>query len=98
MVAGDWIYLKWVDSYGVRTGWTDLEENYNPEQCLIESAGKIIKIDDSIVAIAHNYADATNDTPRQANGIMVIPREAIKEAISLSSYLRSGSELMPQQP
>lgn len=95
MEVGDWVYLKWMDSYGVRAGWIDLdEEGCDQGPCIIESVGKVVKIDDGVVALAHNYADATNDTPRQANGIMVIPEEAIEEVILLSSFLRSASGQM----
>lgn len=87
MEEGDFVYIKWVDSYGVLSGWVDLSE-YNPNLLMIESVGRVVKVNDEIVAIAHNYSDVTENTPQQANGIMVIPRIAIKEVISFSSYLR----------
>lgn len=96
MKEGDFVYIKWVDSYGVLSGWIDLSD-YNPDLLIIESVGKVIRLNDNIVALAHNYSDVTENTPQQANGIMVIPRVAIKEVISFSSYLRLGSEPMPQQ-
>ena len=96
MKEGEFVYIKWVDSYGVLSGWVDLSE-YSPNLLMIESVGRVIEVNDEIVAIAHNYSDVTENTPQQANGIMVIPRVAIKKVISFSSYLRLGSMPMPQQ-
>lgn len=94
--TGEFVYIKWVDSYGVRSGWTDLEE-YSPNLLVIESVGKVISQTKDVVAIAHNYADATENTPQQGNGIMVIPKKAILRAISFSSYLLSELKQKPQQ-
>lgn len=85
MKNGEFIYIKWVDSYGVLSGWIDLDE-YNPNLLIIESVGKVVSQNKEIVAIAHNYSEATENTPQQANGIMVIPKKAILEVISLSSF------------
>ena len=41
MKNGEFVYIKWVDSYGVLSGWTDLS-GYNPNLLFIESVGKII--------------------------------------------------------
>lgn len=91
------MYIKWVDSYGVLSGWTDLAE-YNPNLLVIESAGKIISQTNDVVALAHNYPDATENTPQQANGIMVIPKKAVLEVISFSSCLEPASKRKQQQP
>ncbi len=96
MKEGEFVYIRWVDSYGVLSGWLDISE-YNPQILIIESVGKIIKQTDDIVALAHNYSDVTENTPQQANGIMVIPRIAIKEVISFSSYLQFELEQKQQQ-
>lgn len=96
MKEGEFVYIRWVDSYGVLSGWLDISE-YNPQILIIESIGKIIKLTDDIVALAHNYSDVTENTPEQANGIIVIPRIAIKEVISFSSYLQFELEQKRQQ-
>ncbi len=96
MKEGDFVYIKWVDSYGALSGWTDLSE-YDPNLLVIESVGKVIRLNDDIVALAHNYSDVTENTPQQANGIMVIPQRAILESISFSSYLELASMPKRQQ-
>ncbi len=96
MNNGEFVYIKWVDSYGVLSGWTDLAE-YNPNLLVIESVGKIISQTNDVVALAHNYSDATENTPQQANGIMVIPKKAILDVISFSSCLELASKQMLQQ-
>ena len=97
MYEGEWIYVQWHDSYGVLSGWTELSD-YDPKSLLVESVGMVIKDDDKVLALAQNYAAATENTPRQANGIMVIPKVAIARIIFLSSYLRPGSTPTQQQP
>lgn len=97
MKEGEFIYIKWVDSYGVLSGWVDLSE-YKPNLLIIESVGRVIEANDEVVAIAHNYSDVTENTPQQANGIIVIPKRAILETISFSSYLGLESMPMQQQP
>lgn len=96
MKNGEFVYIKWIDSYGVLSGWTDLS-GYNPNLLFIESVGKIISNNDDVVALAHNYSDETDNTPEQANGIMVIPKKSIVEIISFSSYLQLASKQMQQQ-
>ena len=70
--------IKWTDSYGVDAGWKDIS-GYTA--CLLEvtSWGKVIYEDDRVMALAHNYAEETENTCRQANGIMVIPKSCIVE-------------------
>jgi len=72
------VTIKWVDSYGVLAGWQDISE-FAPKMCVISSWGKVIYEDTNILALAHNYAEATNHTHLQANGIMVIPKVCITE-------------------
>lgn len=96
MKTGDFVYIKWVDSYGVLPGWQDLED-YDANLLVIESAGKVISQTEDVVAIAHNYSDATESTPQQANGIMVIPKKAILGFISFSSCLSPESMQKLQQ-
>jgi hypothetical protein len=72
------VTIKWQDSYGVETGWQDISE-YKANLCIINSWGKVIYEDDKIISLAHNYADETENTCQQANGIMVIPKVCIIE-------------------
>ena len=72
------VTIKWVDSYIVEAGWRDISE-FDPELCVISSWGKVIYENANLLALAHNYAEATNHTLLQANGIMVIPKVCITE-------------------
>ena len=78
------VKIRWLDSYGVSTGWQDLE-GYQANKLEIESYGVIIYEDDTVIALAHNYAEETDQTPKQANGIMVIPKACILNITSLTS-------------
>lgn len=81
-MIGQNVHISWVDSYGVTTGWQDISE-YSAEVLKIESFGRVIYEDDNVVSLAHNYADETEATPKQANGIMVIPKACI---VALTSF------------
>jgi len=70
------VSITWIDSYGVTTGWQDINE-YEADICVINSWGKVIYEDKNLISLAHNFAEATNNTPSQANGIMVIPKVCI---------------------
>jgi hypothetical protein len=72
------VSVKWVDSYGISSGWRDLS-GYKAQLLNIVSLGFIVFEDEKVVALAHNYSEETPDTPEQANGIMVIPKVSIKE-------------------
>ena len=75
------VVIKWSDSYGVSTGWQDIED-YQAEELIIESLGFVIHENEKVIALAHNYARGTTLTPEQANGIMVIPKCSIKAITS----------------
>ena len=77
----DFSIIKWQDSYGIEAGWKDISD-YKANQLIITSYGKVIYEDDKVIALAHNYADETANTCRQANGIMVIPKVCILETTS----------------
>ena len=83
-MKGELVKVKWTDSYGVTTGWQDVSD-YKADKIEVVSAGTIIYENDDVVSLAHNYAEATDDTPEQANGIMVIPKVCITEVTSFSS-------------
>lgn len=96
-ILGKIVKIKWIDSYGVTTGWKDITD-YSACELLIESFGKIIYKDDKIISLAHNYADETDNTPMQANGIMVIPLACITEIIYLSCELSCQEIVLEQMP
>lgn len=78
------VLIYWLDSYGVTTGWQDIS-NYKATELKIESLGIIIYEDEKVIALAHNYAEETELTPKQANGIMVIPKACILQITSFPS-------------
>jgi len=75
------VKIKWSDSYGVETGWKDISD-YSANELIVVSWGKVIYEDDKVITLAHNYAEETNKTCLQANGIMVIPKLCIIEITS----------------
>jgi len=79
-MKGDIVTIKWQDSYGIDSGWKDISD-YSAELLTITSWGKVIYEDDKVIALAHNYADETDNTCKQANGIMVIPKVCIIEIL-----------------
>ena len=76
--------VKWVDSYGALSGWVNLDE-YEPQELICVSCGVKVYENNKVVALAPNYADATTYTPRQANGLMVIPKSCIIGTTSFCS-------------
>ncbi len=70
------VQVKWLDSYGVQSGWQDISE-YKANKLEITSVGKVIYEDDDVISLAHNFADETENTCMQANGIMTIPKVCI---------------------
>ena len=80
---GKILMIEWEDSYGVESGWRDIS-NYSATVLIIKSIGKVIYEDDKIISLAHNFADETENTPMQANGIMVIPKACIVNVTSCS--------------
>lgn len=72
------VKVCWLDSYGVQSGWTEISD-FTAEALIITSVGVIIYEDDTIISLAHNFAEETPNTPRQANGIMTIPKACIRE-------------------
>lgn len=81
MKIGDIVFVKWLDSYGTLSGWMHLDD-FKPSVLEITSIGKVIYEDDVIVSLAHNFADETDYTASQVNGIMTIPKACIQEVIS----------------
>lgn len=77
----DIVCVKWLDSYGVQAGWQDID-NYKAGKLEITSVGKIIYEDEDVISLAHNFADETEHTLPQANGIMTIPKVCITQITS----------------
>ena len=76
------VTVKWLDSYGIETGWQDIS-SYKANLLVITSWGKVVYEDNDVMALAHNYAQETDNTPMQANGIMVIPKICIIETTEI---------------
>lgn len=85
--------IKWADSYGAISGWTNLDNMDKPELLTCISIGVKVYENKKVVAIAPNYAQATTYTPKQGNGIMVIPKACIIKMTSFSLCLQSASKL-----
>lgn len=83
-LLGKMVFIKWKDSYGVDTGWKDISD-YSASLLEIESLGKVIYENKEIISLAQNFSDETEYNPKQANGIMVIPKACISEIISFFS-------------
>lgn len=83
-LTGKDVKVLWTDSYGVLTGWQDVSD-YKAVKLTVESWGKIIYEDDEVISLAHNFAEETNNTLKQANGIMVIPKACIERINAFSS-------------
>lgn len=83
-IVGNNVCIIWTDSYGVTSGWQDIS-GYHAEKLLVESFGKVIYEDDKVISLAHNFAEETDNTIKQANGIMVIPKACIEKITSFSS-------------
>ena len=76
------VCVKWQDSYIINNGWTDLKDDFKANPCIIESWGKVVFIDNKVMALAGNFGEKTEHTVRQANGIMIIPIICIIEITS----------------
>ena len=70
------VSVIWTDSYGVLPGWQDISD-FTAEPCIVNSWGRIIYEDSNLISLAHNYSLETNNSPLQANGIIVIPKVCI---------------------
>lgn len=73
---------EWVDSYGDMPDWQEVE-GFKPERLVVESIGYLVYEDKTVISIAQNYADETEYTPKQMNGVMTIPKECIKNVEAL---------------
>jgi len=94
------VTVRWLDSYGVQSGWQDISD-YKANRLEITSVGKVIYEDNDVISLAHNFADETENTPMQANGIMTIPKVCIIQitpcVLGTSSCLEPVSGQTQQQ-
>lgn len=75
MVKYEWVYISWVDSYGVEGEWQEIDDVLAPfsRMPIIRSAGQIVREDDEAVTLAaHVTANLT-----QVCGLMTIPKCSI---------------------
>lgn len=82
-MKNDIVKVQWKDSYGVTCGWRDISD-FTASPLVITSYGKIIYDDEEVIAITGNYAEETENTVEQANGIMTIPKCCIVSITSLA--------------
>ena len=75
--------IKWADSYGALSGWLDIDSMNKPKLLVCISMGIKVYENKKVVALACNYAEPTTYTPKQGNGIMVIPKSCIIEITSI---------------
>lgn len=87
--------IRWLDSYGVQSGWQPMED-YTAGKLVVTSIGKVVYEDDDVVSIAGNFADETENTKKQANGIMTIPKACIV-SISSVTFASFCQEPVPRQ-
>lgn len=85
----------WTDSYGATGGWSDVE-NFTPQSLLVKSIGFVIYEDDKLISLSGSYAEETDNTLEQANGIITIPKCCIKHSICLSSCQELVSAQKPR--
>jgi len=88
------VKVVWTDSYGVTSGWQDISE-YKAEKLVVQSFGIVIFENEDVISVAHNYAQETDKTVKQANGIMVIPKACI---IHITSFSCQGTALKQMLP
>lgn len=82
-MKGDIVEVCWKDSYGVISGWKDISD-FCASPLTIHSYGKIIYEDNDLISLTGNYAEETENTVEQANGIMTIPKCCIISITSLT--------------
>ena len=87
--------IEWVDSYGAMSGWVNLED-YEPEELVSVSSGVKVYENKKVVALAPNFASSTTYTPRQANGLMVIPKSCIQRITSFSCFEPVSKQKQPR--
>jgi hypothetical protein len=90
------VKVRWVDSCMPRTGWTLLADwkGTAPAECV--SIGYIVDERNNTTAIAPHLAYPDEPEQCQADGIMIIPNQAILSIEELISSSR-GVPLQPSQ-
>lgn len=92
------VCIRWLDSYGVQSGWQPTED-YRANKLEITSLGKVVYEDDNVISIAGNFAEETENTEEQANGIMTIPKACITSisSVTLTSFCQEPELRQKQQ-
>ena len=75
------VVVKWHDAYN-EFGWKDLSD-FSASTLIATTWGKVIYENDKVISLAHTYADETENTSNQVNGIMTIPKSCIVKITSL---------------
>lgn len=88
-LIGKIVNIRWIDSY-MDSGWREIGD-FTAGKLEIQSLGKVIYEDENVVSLAHNFASETDNTPRQANGIMTIPKLCILEVTCVCSPAASAT-------
>lgn len=70
------IYIEWIDSHGVTSGWIDLND-FMPDMPIMKSIGFIVYEDKDKISVCGNVGEETKSTLFQGNGIMTIPKNCI---------------------
>lgn len=86
--------IEWVDSYGAMSGWVNLDD-YEPQELVCISSGVKVYENKKVVALAPNFATSTTYTPRQANGLMVIPKSCIRRTTSFLCFEPVSKQKQP---
>lgn len=93
----DIVCIKWLDSYGAESGWQRIND-FTANKLEITSVGKIIYENEDVISIAGNFAEETDNTEAQANGIMTIPKACVTSISSVSFCQEPVSKLKLRQP
>lgn len=91
------VLVKWIDAISASSGWVDLND-FETSLSHVETYGVVVFEDKYVLGIAGSYAEEQEYSPRQANGIITVPKACIREIIFLSynseSYILVSDELV----
>lgn len=73
--------IEWEDSMSSAAGWQELDREW--ECAIARSVGEVVFEDDTRVTIAGHVIDAGPAWDRQAQGVMTIPKSAIRRRVRL---------------
>lgn len=91
------VLVKWIDAISASSGWIDLND-FETSLSHVKTYGVVVFEDKDVLGIAGSYAEEQEYSPRQANGIITVPKACIREIIFLSynseSYILVSDELV----